>query len=224
MRSLFSAFVLSLLLTATVAAQERYVRFVDEAAKDPSFLSFRTKLIAAVKRRDKGYVLSALDRNVKVSFGGDSGVADFKRYWRIHRRDSKLWDELLAVLSNGGFLKKAGGSAGFSAPFSFDGFPKDLDAFDYNLIFGSAVALRETPSHEGSVVSRLSYNVVKLVGEKTVTAEDGEHAVPTWYFIETLGGLSGYVNAKYVRSPIDYRAIFEKRRGKWKLTAFVAGD
>ena len=36
----------------TVAAQERFVKPVDEAKKDASFLAFRTKLIAAAKRRD----------------------------------------------------------------------------------------------------------------------------------------------------------------------------
>jgi hypothetical protein len=39
-----------------------------------------------------------------------------------------------------------------------------------------------------------------------------------------LGGKKGFVKAEFVRSPIDYRAIFEKKGRNWKLTAFVAGD
>ncbi len=39
-----------------------------------------------------------------------------------------------------------------------------------------------------------------------------------------LGGKKGYVSVKFVRSPIDYRACFEKKNGKWKMNTFVAGD
>ena len=37
-------------------------------------------------------------------------------------------------------------------------------------------------------------------------------------------GREGWLWAKEVRSPIDYRATIEKRKGKWMITAFVAGD
>jgi hypothetical protein len=224
MKSTLTALALVLLLFSTASAQERFARYADEADKDSSFKRFHTRLVAAVKRRDVKYVLGVLDPNIKVSFGGDGGIADFKKYWRLNRRDSKLWEELGAVLSGGGFMSRDGGTVRFTAPFSFEGFPDDLDAFSNHVVFGKAVALREAPSTDSRVLERLSYNIVTLVGEKTVTVETGEHTVPTWYFVNTLGGLSGYVSAKYIRSPIDYRAIFEKKDGKWRLTAFVAGD
>lgn len=224
MKHLGTAILAAILLVSSVSAQERFVRFADEAGKDPSFKTFRTQLIAAVKRRDVKYVLGVLDPNIKVSFGGDEGVSDFKKYWDIDSRDSKLWEELGTVLANGGFMSSYRGVARFSAPYSFDGFPEDLDPFSYNLIFGNAVALRESPSLDGRVITRLNYNVVTTVGEKTVTVEMGEHVVPTWYFVKTLGGLSGYVSAKFVRSPLGYRASFEKKGGKWRLTGFVVGD
>lgn len=223
MRTPFAAIALIFALFSGISAQERYVPFVDEAHKDPSFKAFRTTLIAAVKRRDLKHLLSVLDPDIKVSFGGDQGIADFKRLWQVGSPESRLWDELLKVLSNGGHMRRSRGADSFSAPYSFNGFPEDLDVFTHSVIFGNAVALRDTPSLEGRVLTRLSYNIVTVVGEKTVTAEDGE-PVPIWFFIRTLGGSSGYVSAKYVRSPIDYRAHFDKKRGKWKMTSFVAGD
>jgi hypothetical protein len=42
--------------------------------------------------------------------------------------------------------------------------------------------------------------------------------------IETLGGKKGYVKGEFVRSPIDYRAGFDKVDGKWKLRLFLARD
>ncbi len=206
-----------------VFTQERYVRPVDEAKKDASFLAFREKLIAAVKKRDTKYLLGIVDRDIKLSFGGDEGIEDFKRIWKISSPNSKLWDELLTALTNGGRFDKEGKNTYFAAPYSFNGFPDDLDVFEYQLIFGNNVNLRVKPDLQAKVIDRLSYNVVKVdyqnsVGDKK---NDGEYL---WLKVETLGGKKGFVNAKFVRSPIDYRAIFEKKGGNWKMTAFIAGD
>jgi hypothetical protein len=37
-------------------------------------------------------------------------------------------------------------------------------------------------------------------------------------------GVRGFVASQFVRRPIDYRAIFHKTNGQWRLSAFVAGD
>jgi hypothetical protein len=34
----------------------------------------------------------------------------------------------------------------------------------------------------------------------------------------------GYISSAYVRSPIDYRAIFRFEDRRWRLVTFVAGD
>ena len=40
----------------------------------------------------------------------------------------------------------------------------------------------------------------------------------------TFDGLKGCVDPAHVRSPIDYRAIFKKTDGEWKMISFLAGD
>lgn len=221
---ILAAFLFSLLIFSGINAQERYVKFVDEADKDASFRSFRTQFIATVKRRDVNALMNSLDPNIKVSFGGDEGIVDFKKFWKINSPDTKLWEELLKVLSGGGFLHRNGGRISFSAPYSFDGFPEDLDAFSYLVIFGNAVALRDKPSLDGRVITRLSYNIVSVDFDRSVTSDNPNYSTLIWGAVTTIGGQKGYVSAQYLRSPIDYRALFEKRRGKWKMTAFVAGD
>ena len=105
---IFPAIILCFAFSNITSAQkERQVMPVDEAKKDASFFAFREKFIAAVKKRDVKFLLDTLDRDVKGSFGGDSGIADFKRLWKLDQPNSQLWDELLAVLTNGGtFLKR----------------------------------------------------------------------------------------------------------------------
>ena len=99
---IFLLTILFLALFSNITAQERYLRPVDEGKNDASFNAFREKLISAVKKRDTEYLVTVLDRNVKASFGGDDGIEDFKRFWKIDSPDSKLWDELLKVLTNDG--------------------------------------------------------------------------------------------------------------------------
>ncbi|MGI8640764.1 MAG: SH3 domain-containing protein [Pyrinomonadaceae bacterium] len=210
-------------ISANISAQERYVRPVDEGKTDASFSNFREKLIEAVKKHDKKHLLSVLDPNIKASFGGDDGIEDFKKMWKINSPKSELWDELFSVLSNGGTFIKEGKNNLFCAPYSFTAFPDDLDAFENQVIFGSNVNLRAQPDLSAKVDTQLSFNVVKVDYENSVSKKNNKDKY-LWLKVKTLGGKEGYVSAEFVRSPIDYRACFEKKNGQWKMTVFVAGD
>jgi hypothetical protein len=203
-------------------AQERYVRPVDEAGRDRSFAGFRAKLIESVRRRDSKYLVGILDPQIRNDFGGGNGIADFRARWKMDGPDSPLWDELLLVLMNGGTLSRENGTLLFSAPYTFSGMPDGLDEFEHHAIFGRNVNLRSAPDPGSGVVARLSYNVVKVDYANSVKS-DGSEDKYEWYRVRTLGGLEGFVSARYVRSPIDYRAVFRKN-GNWRLVAFVAGD
>ncbi len=203
--------------------QERFVKPVDEASQDASFKNFRDRLIRTVKRKNKAQLLAATDKNIKVSFGMESGIKDFQTFWKMNSPNTKIWEELLAVLENGGIFFRNPRGKTFCAPYLFTTFPDDLDAFEYSAIFGKSVNLREKPNLSSKVLASLSYNVVKVdISNSVTTTKDINDFI--WLKINTLGGRSGYVSAKYVRSSIDYRACFDKKRGRWKMTVFVAGD
>ncbi len=213
------------LLAVTAPAQERFVKPVDEAKMDASFAAFRTKLISAAERRDSAFILKIIDPNIKLSFGGDEGIEDFHRMWKIEDKNSVFWAEFLPVIKNGGSFVRDGKKRLnlFYAPYSFSSFPDDLETFEYALIIGKGVNLRNKPSMDGAVVGTLSYTVVKPHYDPE--GSDNDKTSPTaWVRVETLGGKTGYVSAQYVRSPIDYRAGFEKKRGAWQMVTFIAGD
>lgn len=205
-----------------VAAQERFVMPVDEAKKDASFFSFREKLITAVKNRDTKFVLSVVDKNIKNGFGGDDGIENFKKGWKINSPNSTLWKELLTVLTSGGTFDNRRRNS-FSAPYLFTKFPADLDAFDYQAIFGNNVNLRAKPDANSQIVSTLSYNIVKTDYENSVKSSKNKDEY-LWLKVETLGGKKGFVKPEFVRSSIDFRAGFEKKNGKWIMIFFLAGD
>ena len=206
-----------------VFAQEQFVKPIDEGSKDASFNTFRTKLIEATEVRDVKYILGIIDRGIELSYGGDAGTAAFKRIWRIDKADSKFWAEFQPVIRNGGTFSVEGRQKLFWAPYTFMSFPEGLDGFEHEAIFGSNVNLREKPIANAAVITTLSYNIVKVDYQKSVKLRNSESEYD-WLKIETLGGKKGYVKADYVRSPIDYRAGFEKKRGVWKMIAFIAGD
>lgn len=222
---LFGTLLLIGLCFSIAFGQERYVKPVDEASLDPSFAAFRAKLIDAAERRDAKFILATLDPKINLSFGGQQGIADFKAMWKIESGGKEFWAEFLPVIKNGGtFVRENGKRTNlFYAPYTFNSFPEDLDGFEHFAIFGSNVNLRESPDSESKIVARLSYNVVKP--EVDLLVKGGEAGkIGGWRKVRTLGGLTGYVKSEFVRSPIDYRAGFEKKRGVWKMVAFIAGD
>lgn len=220
LRSLF-IITLVALFAFTAFPQEKFVKPVDEAAKDPSFLAFRTKLISAAERRDVKYMLSIIDPEIKNGFGGEDGIANFKREWKITSKKSEFWKEFLPVIKNGGAFDKDDKTS-FMAPYTFSSWPDDVDGFEDQVIFGNNVNLREEPNMKAKVVAQLSYNVVKVQYE--TLPKSGKSEYPGWLLVKTLGGLEGYVKSEYVRGHIDFRAGFTKKRGVWKLDFFLAGD
>lgn len=211
-----------ILFSLSVSAQERFVKPVDEAGKDTSFVQFREKLINAVKKRDSKFVLSIVDKNIKNSFGGNDGIVEFRKQWKITNPKSEFWKEFLTVLTSGGTFDKRRRNA-FYAPYLFTTFPDDIDQFEYQAIFGNNVNLREKPDLNAPIVASLSYNVVKIDYQNSIRSPKNDEEV-LWLKIETLGGKKGFVKPEYVRSSIDYRAGFEKKNGKWMMVFFLAGD
>ena len=201
--------------------QERYLKPVDEASEDASFLAFRNKLIAAVGKKDSRYILSMVDPKIKNGFGGRDGIANFRRDWKLDRHDSEFWPKFDWVIRNGGAFTGEGARkrSSFAAPYVYSNWPEDLDAFDYFAIVGTDVNLRKAPGTDSEIIGKLSHNIVKIESD---LGADGR--APEWRRVSTLGGQAGYVHRDFVRSSVDYRAGFEKKRGRWVMTFFLAGD
>ena len=54
--------------------------------------------------------------------------------------------------------------------------------------------------------------------------EEVEHDGGEWIEVSTRKGPRGYVATSQARSLLDYRIVFGRRGGQWRITAFVAGD
>ena len=201
-----------------VFAKEAKLNPYDDAARDPSFFIFRARLLEAIQQRDAQFVVSILSPNIKNGFGGNDGISEFRQYWKLERPDSKFWKTMIRVLALGGSFNE---ETTFMAPYTYSKFPDEFDAFEHGVVIGENVKVRKEPKLDGQVIGTLSYDIVKVTEWKPINEAGKKQA---WVTVLLTGNVRGYIAEDYIRSPIDYRAIFEKKNGKWQLTAFVSGD
>jgi hypothetical protein len=187
--------------------------FVDEASNDPDFLAFRTRLLEAVASRDTAFILSLVSDGILNSLGGDGGIDEFIRHWQLDAEVSRFWTEFETLLRLGGAFMT---DDRFLAPYTAATWQNtNLDGFDYSAVIGANVNVRSEPSLTAPVVSRMSYQTVREA--RSISSDE-------WVPVRLTDGGTAYINKRYVRSPISYRAMFERSNGRWELTAFLAGD
>lgn len=189
---------------------------VDEAVRDPELFVFRARLQMALARQDTTELLRIIAPDILNSFGGDGGREEFRQTWGLAQPNrSQLWATLGFVLALGGRLH---GDTAFYAPYTFEGTPGD--GFETLAVLGRNVLVRAEPTSTAAVIDTLSFEAV------TRWREGGSRsAAPSgWEPVRTSKARTGWVLGRYLRSPIDYRAGFIRRRGQWWLRALVAGD
>ncbi len=205
----------ALLITATpVGAAQRTLAPVDQCSADGGFPAFRQALGRAVARRDAAALKRLAAPDVLVNFGGDSGWPAFSRQWALDRpATSGLWAELARILPLGcARVGKARILPSFAGQFSAD---DDQDVFELMIVVERGAALRDGPGSASAVRARLNWDVVTVL---ETSADD------RLIKVRTGDGREGWLGRSAVRSLLDYRAVVEKRRGRWLITAFVAGD
>lgn len=219
---LFLAFVVAL----PVLAVERKAAFVDQAGKDASFLAYRTELLTAVIDRDVDEVVLAAAPDVQLDFGGGEGRAEFRKRLTVSEDDlaedyahladeqrEQYWGALEEVLRLGGVFTTP---TRFEAPYTWTvQLAGNEEPFSTSFVIGTSVPLRARPSRFGDVTTLLDEDIVQVLegGRGTDFIE-----------VQLADGRKGYVHKDQLRSPIDYRAIFENKNGLWLMTAFIAGD
>ena len=183
---------------------------VDQAATQPDFFTFRARLQAAIARRDEAAVLAAADPGIRTSFGDDEGIAALRA--KLRDPQDAVWADLAAALALGGTFQSPDS---FVAPYVFAAWPERFDSFECGAVIGDRVRVRASAQPGSAVVATVSYEIVQLLPDQRDVA--AAH-------VRLRSGVTGFIAAPFVRSPVDHRAIFQKAAGQWRLRAFVAGD
>jgi hypothetical protein len=206
-----STLIAGLFAVALAAAQTQLFP-VDEASTRPDFFSFRASLQRAIARHDSAAILAVVHPEIRNSFGDDGGIDEFTSKWKLGDQSSEIWEELGAVLALGGSFQDANT---FAAPYVFSRWPEQFDSFEHVAVTGANVRVRSQPDVTATAIDTVSFAILPTTREGT--DKEGWTAVQ----IDTR---VGYISSAYVRSPIDYRAIFRFEDRRWRLVSFVAGD
>ena len=177
----------------------------------PADAALASAIVGETLRRlpDIDALIEASDRGIRLGFDGSGGAETLRKLFADR---SELWDELRVVLASGGRFSSP---PSFAAPYVYSNWPDGFDSFECAAVTGRNVRLRSAPKLDAPVIASVSHVIVRLLEPAT-----GE----LWSRVQLGDGRTGYMWHAYVRSPIDYRALFNVIDGRWRMTAFVAGD
>ena len=148
-----------------------------------------------------------------MNFGGASGPKAFEEAWDFDpRSNDSIWTRLRQMLPLGCARDKDARIIP-SLAIQFDP-DSDQQVFEAMVVTSPGAKLRRGPEHDSPSLATLSWDVVTAVDQ----AGDLQTKV------RLPDGREGYMLDAELYSPLDYRMIVEKLRGKWMITAFVAGD
>ena len=176
-----------------------------------------SKLIRTLDNRDLAALRSFVATDIRISLDDKNrkGWDAFVSEWRLTEkkiRDSQLWDRLRETLRLGGSFE----GEEFHSPYVFSRWPSRYPRLDFYAVISRSASLRRKPSFEAGVLETLSQ---ELVGRF-----DAVPNPPGWRAVRAASGNTGYMRSEDTRSPLDYRAVFRKIKGEWKLVLFASGD
>lgn len=207
---------------------------INEVDKDSSLQLFVEKLKQAIAKKDKTFILASLDEEVESGQGGTNTIAYFKESWWSKQDEPSFWFYLEHIINLGGafdYWNSEDENKGrvFVFPYVAKLELENPDDYFYiAVITGKNVNLRTRPDLKAPVITQLTYDLVRYVGNESDVVEcAGQNAIgdPAWLKVKTLDNkYTGWVYWKYEHRAIDCRMYLKKKNGKWKIIAFVTGD
>lgn len=207
----------------------------NEVYKDSALTTFICKLQYAIMRKDVGFLLSVVDKNVKNSFGGNDGIEEFKKVWKVEDANSPIWGCLSKLVSLGGtfsdYKTNKGATPSFLFPYVANiQLPNDsIDVYSILVITGDKVNVRQNPDKASRAINQLNYDMVYVDYDKSFPKNKPgaiENEVEKeWLYVTTLDRkITGYVFREFTWSPVGYRLFLNKIDGQWKITCLLMGD
>jgi len=150
--------------------------------------------------------------DVFSNFGGAVGRTAFAEQWSFDPHEyGNIWDQLELMLRMGCALHD-GDRVIPSLLTQLDAYPDD-DVADVVLILPRA-KLYESAGVEAAKPATTPWTFASVISR----------ASDTMTGVRLPDGREGYIADNQVYEPIGYRMVVKKVRGRWLITAFIAGD
>lgn len=201
--------------------------FVDQAAQNPEFQTWRAALLKAVVARNTDKVIRMASPDIKLSFGDAAGRSQFGQFLRglppNEAYGEDYWQELERVLRLGGRFERPDL---FTAPYSWSAkLPDSFESvFETYFVIGRHKPVFATPSTSSKILALLSEAIIEVPPVRTGPDIVGEDGRTVFHKIRRIDGSLGYMLKDDLHALVGYRAFFERRNGTWQMTIFIAGD
>ncbi len=182
--------------------------------------NFVSELLERIEQKDMDYLNELVSYDVKNGYES-MGKEEFWSKWNLDSdpMESKLWDELYTIVRIG--IENRNNSL-LIAPYYYNHFPEEYDAFYYGYVFQKDVPIFLEPNLNSEILDRYSKEVIAYM-HSFIYADSNEN---DWNTVVLADGRIGYINARDVRKTVDYRATFfyNPEQDKWQLISLMAGD
>ncbi len=206
---------------APALGQEGRLEPVDEAARDPSWVSFRNQLLNAVESRDRKFLMRILAQDVRTSLEAPRGVAEFRKQWDVDGSNSPLWHALRSALFLGSaYLEREKGRRELCAPYVLGKWPPEFDPFHHGVAIAREVLVKAEPSSASATVQVLSY-AIAVISDWEV-ADKAPDVTQRWVKVKVKNG-EGYIPEEQIRSPVEHAACFVRTEQGWRLSGLAPG-
>ncbi|MCX2739647.1 hypothetical protein [Pontibacter anaerobius] len=195
----------------------------DNPPSDTSLVAYLQEMEQVVQAQNPEGLRKLVSPDISTGFDGSGGWSDFARQWHPENEGAEVWLLLEHLLRLGGGYPVEGRKDIFALPYVYSNWPDSIDAFMHVAVVKTGAILREEPAANASAVCSLNQVILKVDYGKSYPEDAPQKE---WWHVESADGeLQGYLHHPDVHSPVGYRAIFNKnKRGKWQMTALVAGD
>lgn len=209
-----------LLLPVTTPAQE--IPFVprEEGAADSGWIRFRDRLLTAVQQRDRKFVMTVVDRNIRNGLERPRGLEEFRRQWEPDADDGPLWRELARALQlPSAYYRHDQMPRSLCAPYVLPQWPIDIDPHSNGAVTVRQTDVRAEPSGSAEIRGRIGHVIVGVADWEV--ADRDPDVKQKWVRIR-YRDRAGYVPEEHIRSPIEQLACFRRTEAGWRLTSFLA--
>lgn len=217
---IISALVILCATGGAATAQPVKLLPVDEMAADAGWTRFRASLIEALLKRDRKFIESVIDRNVR-NISGTDGIAEFRKLWELENTASPLWSELPKVLFLGSAQVKADKVSEVCAPYVYFKWPANAPDAANAAVIAKEALLQSRPSFSSATRQTLSYDLITVSDWEV--ADESKEVKQVWVAVKTPAG-TAYLPEEQVRSPFEYRACFVRRDIGWRLIGLEVGE
>jgi hypothetical protein len=220
----FSARLVALMLvmaaySGPLHSQEGKMEPHDEALTDASWAAFRARLLTAVEKRDRQFVLSVLDPGIRNGAAAPRGIAEFRKQWELDSNSGVFWSLLPSALSVGSaYLERRNRPRELCAPYLLGKWPVSVDPSVYGAISARDTMVKAGPSWDTDTLTRLSYEIVRVTDWEVPDLDPGFKQ--NWVRIRLLKEGTGFVPEEQIRSPIEHSACFIRTARGWRMTVF----